>query len=573
MDKLQPVIKHRFWILVALVPPLCIFGYYSANGAMKQATADRITALDGVISAIPPGTGANPTWTDADKGGLAVINAEYKAAVDAELVRVWEEQQERMTWPPRMQQYVPSEYLGEFPQEAGFTYKDEYPDLIAAVHASVEPITPDARGKGFSGKVWLDQKLIPRHQFGQLSVESKKIWEAQEDLWYLQLLFDAIRNVNRSSENAAKAVIRKVYKVDLVGGTGESSVKATATSGQSGMPVQGMEGMHSAEMPMMDMQSGSTNDGPGRTAGLPPPKVGFSPAEEFGSDALQSSQSAAQPTSGPAEMMTMMSGSRGATKERIRYIKLDENAKFRERGFYLSVLIDQKKIADFLVELSNADWPIRIVRFHVGPNPEKQGSATGVMDQYSTMYPGSSSEMPAMEAPTFDAFDPGAFDAYAEPGADTQMQMGPSPLVTSEQMAGLFTHPDLVQLDVCGVITFYNPPKPDLLAAVQAQRESPSTRSSAELPGVEATVDPAGASASSSAADALTAEPGASVEPDSPTESAEPGSATEAGGSLPADTGTPVEPADESEAPTDTAESPVPETPPADGDAATAPPQ
>ena len=33
MDKLQPVIKHRFWILAALVPPLCIFGYYKANGA------------------------------------------------------------------------------------------------------------------------------------------------------------------------------------------------------------------------------------------------------------------------------------------------------------------------------------------------------------------------------------------------------------------------------------------------------------------------------------------------------------------------------------------------------------
>lgn len=560
MDKLQPVIKHRFWILVALVPPLCIFAYYSANGAMKQATADRITALDGVISAIPPGTGANPTWTDADKGGLAVINAEYKSAVDVELVRVWEEQQERMTWPRSMQRYVPAEYLGEFPQEAGFTYKDEYADLIAAVHASAEPITPDARGKGFSGKVWLDQKLIPRHQFGNLSVESKKIWEAQEDLWYLQLLFDAIRNVNRSSENAAKAAIRKVYKIDLVGGTGESTVKATGSqSGESGaMPL-----MHAAEMPMMDMQPFPSGDqgGTGRTAALAPPRVGFSPAEEFGSDVQQSSSQTSSSPSGPPSPDMMMGNAAGAAnKERIRYIKLDENAKFRERGFYLSVLIDQKRIADFLVELSNADWPIRIVRFHVGPSPEKPGSTSGMMDQYSSMYPGA--EMPAMEAPTFDAFDPGAFEAYADPGAATDM--GPAPLVTTEQMAGLFTHPDLVQLDVCGVITFYNPPKPELLAAVQARQESSSTQLSTELPAVDATIDPVENSDPAGAADASTAVPGAA---------AEPGAATEADSALPADPAAPVEAADESQPPADAAEPPLPETPPAVEDAAAEPPE
>ena len=560
MDKLQPVIKHRFWILVALVPPLCIFAYYSANGAMRQATADRVTALDGVISGIPQGTGANPTWTDADKGGLAVINAEYKSAVDVELVRVWEEQQARMTWPRSMQRYVPAEYLDAFPQEAGFTYKDEYPNLIAAVHASVEPITPDARGKDFSGKVWLDQKLIPRHTFGQLSVESDKIWEAQEDLWYLQLLFDAIRNVNRSSENAAKAAIRKVYKIDLVGGTGESSVKASASPmGNSGaMPV-----MHSADMPMMDMPMSGGEQGPGRTSGLASPKVSFSPAEEFGSDVKQASQGSAAPSGAPSpDMMMMGGGNRGAAQERIRYIKLDPNAKYRERGFYLSVLIDQKKIADFLVELSNADWPIRIVRFHVGPNPEKPGAATsgGMMDLYGGMDP-SMAPMPAMEAgPAFDAFDPGAFDAYADAGAAPQNQMGPSRMVTTEQMAGLFTHPDLVQLDLCGVITFYNPPKPELLAAVQAKREARSTQPSALPPAIDASLDPVGNADPAGAAEASTSLPGAAVDP----------AVTDPESVLPAEPAAPVEPADEAETPADATE-PAAEDQPATADTAEPP--
>ncbi len=519
MDKLQPVIKHRFWILAALVPPLCIFGYYSANGAMKEATAAREAALDGL--SIPDGTGPNPTWTDADKGGLQVINAEYKAAVDAEFVRVWDEQQERMTWPPSMQRYVPDTYRGEFPNEAGFTYNDEYADLIAALHESVEPITADRRGKGFSGKVWIDQKLIPRHEFGVLSVESDKIWDAQEDLWYLQLLFDAIRNVNRSSENAAKAAIRRVYKVDLLGGTGESSVKASA--GPSGMP--GMPGMHDAAMPMMEMQIGSSNQGTRSTGGLSAPRVGFDPAEEFGSDVKQSSQSSSSSGDPAMEMPPMMTaGNRGAaSQERIRYIKLDESAKYRERGFYLSVLIDQKKIADFLVELSNADWPIRIVRFHVGPNPETPGASSGMMDQFAPMY--SSAPMPAMEAgPTFDAFDPGAFDAYADP-TTAGAQIGPAPLVTTEQMAGLFTHPDLVQLDVAGVITFYNPPSEELLAAVQAETDSTASELTTEPAAAADTPastddsadlsEPGAASESSSAVPGAAEIPGAAPVPDS----------------------------------------------------------
>ena len=43
---------------------------------------------------------------------------------------------------------------------------------------------------------------------------------------------------------------------------------------------------------------------------------------------------------------------------------------------------------------------------------------------------------------------------------------GPTPMVRGDQIQSLFTHPDLVQMDLCGVITMYNPPPPDLYAAV-----------------------------------------------------------------------------------------------------------
>jgi hypothetical protein len=507
MDKLQPLIKQRFWILAALVLPLCIFGYYKANGAMKDATTARVEALETAYKNIPSGDGPNPTWTEEAKQ----LNASYKAAVNVELVRVWEDQQARMTWPPSMQRYVPAEYRGEFPEEAGFTYKDEYSRLIADLHASVEPITPDPKGKGFSGKVWFDQKLIPRHVLGTLSVPSEKIWDAQEDIWYLQLILDAVRNVNRSAENAAKAPVRKIYKIELRGGTGESTVKASGTT----MSGEGtMAGMHGAgAMEMQAEMTGQRSGQGGFTA-----KVAFDPAEEFGTQ-TKAGESTSTSTSGPAEAMHMagpggMGG--GGRGELLRYIKEDENAKFRERGFYLSVLIDQKKIPDFLVELSNAEWPIRIVRFHVGPSVEKPGtgSAGNMMEEYAAGY-----DTSGQGNSGFDSFDPAA--AFADPalleGATMDMQVGPSPLVTSEQMAGLFTHPDLVQMDVCGVITFYNPPAEEILAAVQATSSAaPDAGSAQEVPSTPEAIP---------AAESVTAEPPGVPEPDAPGSVVIPGAA------------------------------------------------
>ena len=61
-----------------------------------------------------------------------------------------------------------------------------------------------------------------------------------------------------------------------------------------------------------------------------------------------------------------------------RYIGNDEEegVKFRERGFYLKVVVRQDRIADFLATLSSARWPIRIARLHIAKNPYYDEDAT-----------------------------------------------------------------------------------------------------------------------------------------------------------------------------------------------------
>ena len=466
MDK---VIKHRFWILLALVPILSIFGYYKANAALNEARQAREDVLRKLN--VPTGNEPNPKWTKAEFGGLEAQNEVIRRQLNAQIVRLWDHQQERMVWPQEMQQYLPEEgYRGPFSREAGFVYRSVYPDEIEDLYAVAEPIVLAANE--VRGKVFLDRSVIPEHEFDQQAMRSEDIWNAEEDVWFLTLLLEAVRNVNEDAPNAAKAVVRKIYEVRLVGGDGESTVKKSGGGGggaDAAIPG-GMPGGPDAAM-MQELNQGGRRDGPGGDfsgGGA----VGFDPSEEFGSDKKAGSgSSSAAPAGDPAAMAT--SNSRPAKAEQLRYIKLDESAPFRERGFYLEVLIDQTKIADFLVELSNAEWPIRIVRFHVGPNPETGTGQSGLLGgDLNAAFPDLAAPGPAgAGVPGLDSGD-----AFAPPGRN----YGPGQMLSQDEFAGLLTHPDLVQLAVAGAITFYHPPSEELLASLEAEESGSSGVSDGE---------------------------------------------------------------------------------------------
>lgn len=522
MDK---VIKHRFWILLALVPPLVIFGYYSANGAIQEAITKRTGELEGSFKGIPQGTGPNPKFVKEEFNGLDVYNKALRKLVDAEMTRVWTDQLPRMTWPDAMQTFVPKSprgtmlYRGEFPRQAAFTYKAGYTDQIEKLYESIEPLKMELDGK-ITGKVRFDRASIPPRYFPPMLVPSEQLWDAQEDIWLLQLLFDAVRNVNRPAENAAKSAVRWVYGVNLVGGTGESILVATAGAGGGGGRMLGRGGDED-EVAGAGMGMNAAMMGPGGFgAGAVQTSVAFNPAEEFGmgTEAAAAMQGggggsgngglagdeqlaiARGASAGGGMGMGGMMGFAGGVP--IRYIG-SIDGKFRERGFYMSVLIDQKKIADFLIELANADWPIRIVRFNVGANAGGAGRpAGGGMMMTGGMGMGNMGGLPDTDdregrgrgPEMFGGMNPAmmsgggmGFAAGTNPfggsmgggglGGDPDADyapaggllsggfgamgaggIGPQSMMSGDQIANLFTHPDLVQMDLCGVITIYNPP-------------------------------------------------------------------------------------------------------------------
>src|SRR5690606_30600093 len=126
MDKLKPLLRNHFWILAGLVVPLILYGYYSANGSLKAATAEREKTLTEVKNGVSSGNEPNEDYIKK----LEHINTFLEASVQDAIVDLWRKQQERMTWPQAVAARIPEEFLADFDQQVPFIYKGLYPQLI-----------------------------------------------------------------------------------------------------------------------------------------------------------------------------------------------------------------------------------------------------------------------------------------------------------------------------------------------------------------------------------------------------------------------------------------------------------
>src|SRR5690606_32280456 len=104
MDKLEPILRHKFWIIFGVTLPLALFAYFSASGKMAEATTAQETTLEGAINGVPKGD-TEPNQKFAE--GAKIINDELQKEFDAEVQKLWEMQTERMTWPKIVVPFVP----------------------------------------------------------------------------------------------------------------------------------------------------------------------------------------------------------------------------------------------------------------------------------------------------------------------------------------------------------------------------------------------------------------------------------------------------------------------------------
>lgn len=454
MDKLQPLIRQHFWILLGLVIPLILFGYYSANGGLSSATQARIETLDKTKADVSSGNEPNEDFSSK----LDTINTFLEASVDDAILEMWNRQQKRMTWPAVVADRIPKEFLADFEQQVPFIYKGAYEDVFRRLMERVQPVkpldpmarpNPAAPQQPIPGQKVILMATLPQTIFGQFGASSQEMWDSQIDVWMTELLLDAIVKVNEGKESVAESVVRRLDVLRLMGGTGT--------------PVTADAGGGSGEMMEGGMDPGMGGGGPSGVVKINT-SVAFNPAQEFG-PAVDGGGG------GGGEMMEGSMGGTPAAPPR-RYIGEPEGAPFFERGFYMSVIINQNKIPDFIVTLANSDWPVQVRRFQVGANPYRT-QMTGPEGM-----PGGMSEfsMSNIESgPSFTESGAESGSGFSLDGLTPGGRGGarPNPYATNLPDIAMksLNHPDLVRLDLCGVITMYKQPT-EVLAAVEARKQA-----------------------------------------------------------------------------------------------------
>ncbi len=536
---MEQVLKYKFWILSGLVLPLALVGFFLANGAMQAATEERVSQLKGIQ---PPNPNQpNDTFTEKarkEADALAQANATQLKRLD-KIQRSW------MTWPREIEGGLERKpdtgeiiYRADIKSDYRVRYPAEYEKQVREVWLKLNPVIPSGLPYTSRNLVFCEPSVLPMHPFPPGRVPSSQaIWDAQEDLWILSMLIEAINRTNAVAQfNVSDAAIREIRYLELFGGTGESTVLAGPAAGAP-------DAEYTPEYMGTGEQGGP--QGAGLQVAFADGQAGFDPQEEYGSQA-----GAAAAGSPEASYMGAETGLFGGAMEAkpLRYIGFDESnpGPYRRRGFYISMLILERKIPDFVTNLANLDPPILAGRWGFANNPYDEDhllraaarpgmgglQGPGGSYDYEMSAPGISR---GPRRPTRPAIGGNPYGGEYNP-----MGGGPTPLLNPRDPLAMITPKmraevealrpallgkDLVQLDLTGVVTIFTPEvPPETSTPEEEEAQLPSTPPATVPPGDAApatTPEPTPPAATDPSAAPPPAEP-SSTNPPAPAPASEP---------------------------------------------------
>jgi hypothetical protein len=194
---------------------------------------------------------------------------------------------------------------------------------------------------------------VDEKKWAEMPPSWEEMWNAQEDSWLVTELLQAIQRVNEPTSNRADSYIKKIQTIELAGGN-----RAALTSGggkQTGNKPAG---------PLGNLGIGATSaEG---SAG------DFKLSDEFGTPTAKDAQAA--PATTP-----VVGAKPSATAPSSRYV--DDGPKFRTRAFKLTVDMDHRRLPHLLVELTNSNWPVEIVRVNQVARSENANSGEDEEDE------------------------------------------------------------------------------------------------------------------------------------------------------------------------------------------------
>ncbi|QDU11322.1 hypothetical protein [Gimesia aquarii] len=471
MDKLKPILAHKFWIILFIALLLPVIGWSMATGGLAKEIEERKTAIDKAftdaqISPNPP----NETWSTA----LKQINKEKENYIGQSHKYLWDKQKSLFVWPTNIAPLMKdTPYRGEISRVPRNLYRSAYKFEILRVHKLANPF--DLR-EG-TGTVDLSPNVIPHvplDKWKTLPPTPKEMWDAQEDIWLVTSILKAIADVNKGAANISESAVRQISVLELRGGTvGDDG---SAPAGGDGMdPGMSMEGDFAGGGGLF----GGGGPQPGMAGGkdgMQSISVDMDLKEIFGNDVDGSAgggdESGEMMESADAMVPGGLGGGFGArgAQNLKRYYHEEEELPYKTRAFYLKVVVQSTKLPHLLAELTKMPWPVEIKRVQIADMFDDNLSPLGQMGGgMAGRRPGRGGAMAGG-----DEFDlessldgglgrPGAgFEADGLPGAGRDQGLENKSLLDAA-----LNDPELAVVTIAGLMTLYKPytpPEGDVVA-------------------------------------------------------------------------------------------------------------
>jgi len=487
MDKLQPIIKHHFWIVFLIALALPPVAWWMTTGELAAEISDRTTSLDSTFSGIANGqNAANEDWASGVNDLIAIRTEQNRLALD----RLWKAQTDLMVWPPNVAKWMDvCPYRGEIDdvrikQILPDIYRGDYELAVRRVWLIPEPID-DGKTRvdpDLKQKVVFPYQSLPRidaAKWSALPPTWQEIWNTQEDLWLLSEVLSAVRRTNDSTSSITDSYVKQILQVELFGGkraaAPSSSGSAASTPGYPGMSPGGYPGMVAGGMP-----------GRGGATALSKPAE-FPISEEY---EVTNTGGRGATNYMPEGGASSPSAAVDLNSDESRYLQAEDA--YRTRGFKLKVAVDQMQVPTLIRELLNSQYPIEVIRFQQSAmNPEEPGKPSanrsgypgGAIAGMTGDYPGGEDSGFADEGGTLEEYSStDENDGFEGEGDSSEGLTGTAYAVPAiANVKAALEDRDLVELVVIGEIYIYNPPTVDEseqiadAASVSTIPESPIT--------------------------------------------------------------------------------------------------
>ncbi len=473
MDKLKPLIVHKFWIILFIALLLPVVGWSMATGNLAKEIEDRTKAIDTAFTSAQLGPNPpNQTWASA----LADINKNKEKYIGQSNKELWEKQKEQFIWPPNIQPLMKNApYRGEISRVPRNLYRNAYKFEILRIHKLANPFSL----RDGTGTIDISPNVIPHvplSKWKTLPPSSEEMWDAQEDVWIATSIIEKIAEINKNSKNINESPIRQISVLEFRGGT----------AGGAEDENMGGEGMG------MDPEMDAAMGGPGGAFG---PGFGAAPAaggdamggkknivvdldltEIFGNDIDMSAASGDEMDGEPMEaaggafapgMGMGMGMGMGGSQKLKRYYHDSEELPYKTRAFYIKAIIEPPRLPKLLSALTQMPWPVEIMRvqrvdmFDDNLNPIA-GAGGGMQRQRPGAAMGREADSFGIDGefgePGAGAGRPGfGFDAEAGgiPGLGGQQGLGNKGLLDAA-----LNDPQLAVVTIAGLVTLYKPYPP-----------------------------------------------------------------------------------------------------------------